>query len=321
MESDIAIGIDLGGTMVRVGAVNPQGKLLVVHQLPIEPEKGADVGIMRISSLIEKTLHGVFGANLLGIGIGSTGPIDRQQGSIQNPYTLPTWENVPIVAMLAENFKVPVSLENDADTAALGEFWVGAGQNSSRLAAITIGTGVGTALIIDGQIYRGMDGTHPEGGHHIIDPCGPLCYCGAQGCWESLVSGTAIARQAQDNTARLASSQLLSMADGNAAKIDARLVAEAALKGDEYALSIIDTTAKYISIGLINMIIMFVPDTVVLSGGVMKSIALFMPAIQQTLASHNSMVPASRVKVLSAKLGYHAGLMGAAYTAIKETLP
>jgi glucokinase len=318
LESDIAIGIDLGGTIVRVGAVNGEGKLLTVHQLPIEPEKGAKAGLIRIGSLIEKTLRDVPRANLLGIGIGATGPLDRDQGTIQNPYTLSTWENVPIVATLAENFKVPVILENDADASALGEYWAGAGQDSSRLAAITIGTGIGTALIIDGRIYRGLDGAHPEGGHHIIDPSGPQCYCGAKGCWESLVSGPAIARQAQYQPTRLASSQLFTLVGGEPSKIDARLVAEAALGGDEYALSIIETAAKYVSIGLINIIALFVPDTVVMSGGVMKSIGLFMPAIQQTIASHNIMVPASRVKVLPAKLGYHAGLIGAAYTIIKE---
>jgi glucokinase len=318
LESDIAIGIDLGGTIVRVGAVNQEGKLLAVNELPIEPEKGSQNGIALIGSLIEKTLLKVPNTNLLGIGIGATGPVDRVLGTIQNPYTLSTWENVPIVASIADRFNVPVTLENDADASALGEYWVGAGQKSNRLAAITIGTGIGTALIFDGQIYRGLDGYHPEGGHHIIDPSGPKCYCGADGCWESLASGPAIAKRAQGNERKLATSKLITKVRGDISKIDSRLVAETAEEGDAYALSIIEISAKYISIGLINIICLFVPDTIVMSGGVMKSINLFMPTMQQAIASHNIMVPAGRINVIPAKLGYHSGLIGAAYTIIKQ---
>ncbi len=320
MESDVAIGIDLGGTLVRVGAINERGQLLASYQLPIQPELGPETGINRIVLLIEKTLHDVQGTQLKGIGIGATGPIDRMHGTIQNPYTLPNWENVPITSILADRFNVPVTLENDADAAALGEYRVGAGQNCSRLYAITIGTGIGTAFILNGQIYRGLDGVHPEGGHIIIDPSGPLCYCGAQGCWESLASGTAIACQAKSNLSRLTSSLLFRMAEGDSSRIDARMVAEAAQNGDEYAIEILKIAAKYICIGLINIIMLFTPEIVVMSGGVMNSASFFMPAIQQAISSHNIMVPAIRVQVLLAKLGNNAGLIGAAYTIIHPNL-
>jgi glucokinase len=213
-----------------------------------------------------------------------------------------------------DSFRVPVILENDADAAALGEYWIGAGKNSSRLAAITIGTGVGTALIIDGQIYRGLEGSHPEGGHHIIDPSGPLCYCGAHGCWESLVSGPAIANLAKSDLQRLSDSHIFTLVNGDPSRIDANLVSEAAKDGDEYALSIIKIAAKYLSIGTVNIISLFVPDTIVLSGGVMKSIDLFMPALKEAITAQNVMVPARSVKVVPAKLGYYAGLIGAAYS-------
>ena len=120
------------------------------------------------------------------------------RGTINNPYTLPTWEDVPIVDFLVDRFGVPVSLENDADAAALGEYWQGAGRDVQRLCAVTVGTGIGTAYILHGKIVRGNGGWHPEGGHMIIDPSGPQCYCGAKGCWESLASGSAIALFARE---------------------------------------------------------------------------------------------------------------------------
>jgi len=210
---------------------------------------------------------------------------------------------------------VPVRLENDADAAALGEYWQGAGRGAHRLYAVTVGTGVGTALIMEGEIYRGVDGSHPEGGHQLIDPNGPECYCGHRGCWESLISGTAIsgaARSAKDNA------HLLALADGHPNRIDARLVADAARAGDPTAVEIMQKAAHDFSLGIVNVISLFVPDVLVLSGGVMKSADLFLPMLEQTLKTPNPMVPFDRVHILPAQLGYYAGLYGGAYMILSE---
>ncbi|MGB9897919.1 ROK family protein, partial [Thermanaerothrix sp.] len=129
MKTGVLVGIDLGGTNVRVGAVNLQGDVLAWAEAPIEASRGPQVGLARIGALIEQVLGTVGMVMPLAIGMGATGPIDRQRGSIQNPYTLPTWEDVPVVQLLQERFGVPVALENDADAAALGEAWVGAGRD------------------------------------------------------------------------------------------------------------------------------------------------------------------------------------------------
>jgi glucokinase len=209
-------------------------------------------------------------------------------------------------------FNVPVTLENDADVAALGEYWKGAGQSIRRLYAVTVGTGVGTALILDGEIYRGLDGSHPEGGHMVLDPSGPACYCKMRGCWESLCAGPAIERQARE--ADLTESRLLGMAAGDREKIEARTVFEAARMGDATSLSIVDRFTRYFIQGILNVIILFVPEVIVLSGGVMRSTDLFMPRLKQTMQAYTEMVPAYRVRILPAQLGYYAGLYGAAYT-------
>jgi glucokinase len=312
MKDEIAIGIDLGGMSVRVGAIDQQGTLLAVHDALIEAARGPEAGLARISALIEQVLTETDARLLVGIGIGSTGPVDPVLGVINNPYTLPGWKEVPITRWLRKYYDVPITLENDADAAALGEYWRGAGQSVRRLYAITVGTGIGVSLILDGHIYRGLNNAHPDGGHMIVDPSGPPCYCGAHGCWESLCSGPAIARRARE--ADLSSSMILEMAGGNIDKIDARLVAEAARAGDRLACSIMEKVADYFAIGVVNVITCFVPDMIVLGGGVMKSSDLFLPRLQTAITDHSVMVPATSVKIELARLGNHAGIYGAAYS-------
>lgn len=314
MRHQIAIGVDLGGTLVRVGAFDLDGHLLGQRDAS-SASIGPDNGLGLIEHLIHETLDSVNSPSLLGIGIGSTGPLDTVRGVINNPYTLAGWSNVPIVERLNKTFNVPVHLENDADAAALGEYWQGAGREAKRLYAVTVGTGVGTSLIVDGKIYRGVDGSHPEGGHQLIDPNGPECYCGHRGCWESLISGSAIsnhARGAKNNE------HLIALGDPN--RIDARVIAEAARAGNSVALAIMQKAARDFSIGIVNIISFFVPDVLVLSGGVMKSADLFLPTLEEALKTPNPMVPFDRVRILPAQLGYYAGLYGSAYMILSETL-
>jgi glucokinase len=302
MSQPIAIGVDLGGTLVRVGAFDLDGQLLGQNEASIA-SIAPDSGLGLIEQLIQATFDYVHASSLLGIGIGATGPVDAVRGVINNPYTLKGWSNVPIVERLNKTFNVPVRLENDADVAALGEYWQGAGREAKRLYAVTVGTGVGTSLIVDGKIYRGVDGSHPEGGHQLIDPNGPKCYCGHRGCWESLISGSAISNLAQESK-----------------NMDASTIAEAARAGDPAALSIMQKAARDFSLGIVNIISFFVPDVIVLSGGVMKSADLFLPTLEETLKTPNPMVPFDRVHILPAQLGYYAGLYGGAYIILSEAL-
>lgn len=308
----VVVGIDLGGTILRAGAFDAQGSLLAVRETPIEAARGPESGLRKIRGLIEQVLAESGPASLAGIGIGCTGPVDPVRGTVNNPFTLPTWDEVPLVDWLQSSFPVPVTLENDADAAALGEYWQGAGRGTHRLYAVTVGTGIGTALIVDGEIYRGLDGAHPEGGHIVLDPAGPLCYCGMRGCWESLCAGPAIGRRARE--ANLEGSRLLELSGGDREQIDARLVFEAAGTGDRAALSIVEAVSEDFAQGILNLAILFVPEVIVLSGGVMRSIDFFLPRLQQTLQGYQEMVPAHRIRLASAELGYYAGLYGGAYT-------
>ncbi|MGB9799261.1 MAG: ROK family protein [Thermanaerothrix sp.] len=316
MKTGVLIGIDLGGTNVRVGAVNLQGDVLAWAEAPIEAARGPQVGLARIGALIEQVLGTVGMVMPLAIGMGATGPIDRQRGSIQNPYTLPTWEDVPVVQLLQERFGVPVALENDADAAALGEAWVGAGRDYERVLMVTVGTGIGTAFVYRGEIYRGIEGAHPEAGHIVVDPRGPLCYCGAHGCWESLASGPAIARRAQ-SLARDTSTLMVELAQGNLEAIDARVVVAAAQAGDVLAQQIIEETAFYLGLGMVNLMIAYLPDVVILGGGVMRAYPVFAPYIHQVIQQHSVVAPLQSVRLEMARLGGQAGVVGAAYAASK----
>lgn len=318
MAEDIVIGIDLGGTMVRVGALDTSGNILVSNQSPIEADRGFEAGIECISGLVEQAIHQSSGGRLRGIGIGATGPVDPVLGTINNPYTLPGWDQVPITQALEQRFQTQVVLENDADAAALGEYWMGAGQKIKRLYAVTVGTGVGTSFILEGKIYRGVGGSHPEGGHHVVDPAGPLCYCGARGCMESLVAGPSIVRFACQKIEAGVPSILLEMVAGDLQKVDARLVFEAADRGDGMAREIVLQAARDFSLGLVNMIALFGPEMIVLSGGVMRRLDWFMPVLQQAVNDCSVINPSRDVQIIPAKLGYYAGMIGAAYTVVQK---
>jgi glucokinase len=312
-SDDLFIGIDLGGTNVRAGAITADARLINVKEAPIEAHMGPKYGIEKISSLIESVVKETPQA-VAAIGIGSTGPLDRERGAIQNPYTLPGWHDVDIVSPLKKRFGVPVALENDADSAALGESWAGGGRYFDRLAMITIGTGIGSGFVFNGEIYRGVSGYHPEGGHIIVDPSGPQCYCGAHGCWESLVSGPAIAKFAR-TSARLKSSSIFVDCRGQPDTINATMVFKAASEGDSLAKEIVEQSAVYIGLGLISVIMLYLPDCIVLSGGVIRSYSLLKNKIAQIIAHHDKVVPIDKVHIIRSKLDQSAGLFGAARAA------
>jgi glucokinase len=308
---DLLIGIDLGGTNLRVGAVTPQGEVLDIISEPFDAARGPQVGIDKICGIITALRDRTMGRGLRGIGIGATGPVVRERGVIQNPYTLPTWEDVDIVSPVCNRFSVPVNLENDADAAALGEYWMGAGRGLRRLAAVTVGTGIGTALILDGKVYRGAEGWHPEGGHMVIDPSGPACYCGSHGCWESLAAGPAIALQAQAVAAQEGGG-MLRLTDGKLNLIDARILVKAARQGDPPARRLVEKISTYLGLGLVNICMLYFPDGIVLSGGVMRSYEVFAPGIQQVLAHHDAVVPMDKVKIVKTQIEGQSGVIGAA---------
>jgi glucokinase len=198
---------------------------------------------------------------------------------------------------------VQVALENDADAAALAEAGWGAGRNRTRLIYVTVGTGIGGGIILDGKLYRGVDGAHPEIGHHVIDPAGPQCTCGFRGCWESLAAGPAMVGWLQHNAPAG-----YPHGDG----ITAKRICELAREGDKVAVQAVETEAYYLGLGLANLINLFTPDAIVLSGSVMKSADLMMERMRTLIRSGCRFVPANKTELAMASLGDDTNLIGAA---------
>ena len=293
--------VDIGGTKIAIGIVDDAGKVLSRMQAPTDPNRYS-AGIDLIASMLRETASNA-GVVITGIGIGSTGPVDPMRGEFGDVDFLPGWRGRSPVNDLAEIFNVRVALENDGDAAALAEAGWGAGRNRTRLIYITVGTGIGGGIVLDGKLYRGVDGAHPEVGHQVIDPAGPQCTCGFRGCWESLAAGPGMVTWLESHAP----------ADyPHRQGITAKRICELAQQGDAVALQAVDHEAFYLGLGLANLINLFTPDAIVLSGSVMKSAPLFLNRIREVIRGGCRFVPAEKTELTLASLGDNTNLIGAA---------
>ncbi|HTZ46536.1 MAG TPA: ROK family protein [Verrucomicrobiae bacterium] len=294
--------VDIGGTKIAVGMVNGDGRVLTRAQVPTNAEAGYRKAVDAVIQMLREAEKQT-GAKITGIGIGSTGPVYPLTGAIGDVNFFPNWNGENPVQDLARAFEVGVAIENDADAAALGEAGWGAGRNKSRLIYVTVGTGIGVGLIFDGKVYRGVDYSHPEIGHHLIDPSGPSCYCGFHGCWESLATGPAMESWMAAN---------VPSDYPHGSHLSAKRICELARSGDAFALKAVAREAHYLSLGLANLVTLYVPDSIVLGGSVMNSADLFLDTIHKTIAASCHFVPYERTEIALASLGEDANLIGAA---------
>jgi glucokinase len=293
--------VDIGGTKIAVGMVDDGGKVVSRMEAPTDPDRYTD-SIELIAGLLRETASHAR-AQLTGIGIGSTGPVDPVRGEFGDVDFLPGWRGKSPVQDLAEIFKVRVALENDGDAAALAEAGWGAGRDRTRLIYVTVGTGIGGGIVLDGELYRGVDGAHPEVGHHVVDPSGPACSCGFHGCWESLAAGPAMVAWLESHAPA---------SYPHREGITARKICELAQTGDQVALQAVEHEAYYLGLGIANLINLFTPDAIVLSGSVMKSATLFLDRIREVIRRGCRFVPAEKTELTLASLGDDTNLIGAA---------
>lgn len=294
--------VDIGGTKIAVGVVDDNGRVMARQQCATEADLGYSHALANIHRMLDATAH-TANAQITGIGIGSTGPVDPLTGEFGDVNFFPNWKGENPVKDLAEIFHVKVAMENDADAAALGEAGWGAGKNKTRLIYVTVGTGIGTGFIVDGQLYRGVDSFHPEIGHHLIDPSGPACVCGFHGCWESLAAGPAM------------TAWLEKEAPANypyRGDLSAKRICELAVAGDDWARRAVDREIRYLGLGLANLVTMFTPDAIVLGGSVMNSASLFLDGIRKVISQSCRLVPFEKTELTLASLGEDANLIGAA---------
>jgi glucokinase len=289
--------VDIGGTKIAVGLVTVSGELADSTTLPTRPAQAYPDAIKDVVSALEKLVQ-INQTSLTGIGIGTTGRI-HPDGALQPNAFLPNWSARNPGQDLSTHFGVTAAIENDADAAALAEYQWGVCAGSERLIYITISTGIGGGIILNRQLYRGVSGSHPEIGHHVIDPSGPACFCGATGCWESLASGTAMAAWAHKNDGKL--------------DWDARIICDLAEQGNSTARLAVAREAGYLGIGLANLITIFAPDSIVLGGGLMQRWELFQENAMIAIQNHCGLVPWDKIRLTTSNL-QHPGLLGAAAT-------
>jgi glucokinase len=313
------VGIDLGGTNIVVGTLAEDGsELLGLVSEPTLPDQGGDAVIARIVKLARASMAQAKGKEIVGVGIGSPGPLDTKTGIVILTPNL-GWVNMPLRDRVAAGLKLPTVLDNDANCAIYGEWWRGAARGVDHVIGLTIGTGIGGGIVLGGEIYHGASDVAGEIGHMTIEANGRLCKCGNQGCLEAYASGPAIAARAVEGIKAGATTTLPQYVAGDFSRITAQVVYEAANDGDSFALDVVHETAKLLGAGVASLVNIFNPNVVVICGGVTQAgEKLFGPL---TLEVHRrAFKPAWEVcRILPGTLTGTAGVYGAAAVFMKRT--
>ena len=305
------LALDIGGTKLAAGVVDGSGRVRSFVVEATLAEQGSERGLARLFELGRRALAdaGLDASEFVAVGIGCGGPLDASRGVLIAPPHLPGWRDVPVTALAEEAFGVPASLENDATAAAAGEHRYGAGAGTRNMIYLTISTGVGGGIVIDGRLYRGATGNGGELGHVTVDCNGRPCRgCGRRGCLEAYVSGTSIAERAQEALAASAEPSSL----GRHAPLTAADVAAAARDGDSVARAVWDETVDALACGLTSIVNVFDPELVVLGGGVTGSGEQLLGPVRERVRAETMRPAGEAASIVRSALGDHVGVVGAA---------
>lgn len=306
-QREVLVGIDIGGTKVALATSDPEGRIIARDRFPTRVELGPRAIIEAIIGRVKK-LATQSGGSIKAIGVGCGGPLDPAAGVILSPPNLPGWDRVPLGEMLAGALGAPAYVDNDANAAALGEYRFGAGAGCQVFVYVTVSTGIGGGVVVDGALVHGVGAGAGEIGHQTILPDGPPCNCGNRGCLEALASGTAIARRARERLREPWHTTLLGVGD---APVTAEDVARAARTKDPLALEIWRECVGYLGIGLANVITILAPEVVVVGGGVAGAGDLLFNPLREAVQRRVFLVPLSGVSIVPSRLGDDVGVIGA----------
>ena len=305
------IGIDLGGTHLRAARIDATGRRLAVARIATDRFGGPDAVAAQIDHLVG-TLRD---ATTTAIGIGIPGAVEVGAGIVLGIPALAGWDLYPLAARLAEASGLPCRLENDAKAAALGEWRAGAGKDCRHFAYVTVGTGIGGGIIVDGRLLRGAGGLAGEIGHTRVTETGEPCACGRIGCWQAVASGTALGLRAQRALATMPGSLVETLAGGEAPT--AMHVAQAGRRADPLALALLAELARWLGIGFANVQHCYAPERIVMGGGIAALLDLLQSGIEASQRA--GLLPGFRpAEIRAAALGDDAGLVGAAMVAMGE---
>ena len=320
ISKNIAIGIDLGGTKISTALLNDTEEIIAHDYRLTHAADGQEAVIERMLDSARRVMHQaeVTASQIAAIGIGAPGPLDIQAGVVVAPPNLPGWDHVPLKQLVEEGLEIRTYLENDANAAALGEHRFGAGRGMEHMIYVTVSTGIGGGLILDGKLYHGDSGGAGEIGHITVAPNGPPCGCGNYGCLEALASGTAIARTARERVAQGAPTLIASLAEDDPQRITAKLVAEAAGQGDKIAEEILAQAMNYLGIGMANLVNLFNPQLIVIGGGLTNIGQGLFETVRRVIDQRAFRASAQAVQVAPAELGDNVGVLGAAAVALAQ---
>jgi glucokinase len=317
VRDDLVIGVDIGGSKVAAGLVDPSGEIRYHTRNPMVSNDGAVSALASVTKAIETASAHALSATgphglIRGVGICSPGPLDPKTGVVLNPPNLPCWRNFPLAAAVAQIYRVPVKVDNDANAAGLAETLWGSGRGYRNVFYVTIGTGIGTAILLDGRIYHGRTGAAGEGGHMSIDYKGPRCGCGKRGCIEVLAAGPAIARRARTELENGRQSVLLELAGGKPDQVTGEMVGRAAAAGDRAANQVLQETVELLSFWFGNIVDLLEPDVMIVGGGVASMLQPFFGEIRDRLSGCCVNQRCQEIPLVSARYGEDAGVAGGA---------
>lgn len=319
--SATVLGIDLGGTGVKTALVSEDRVILAQETRPTNADQGQDTVIRNMIDSAEAVIKasGVSKTSIVAAGIGAPGPLNWQTGIVYSPPNLPGWKNVPLAELMTEGLGIPCFLENDANAACYGEFWMGAGQGAETMCLLTLGTGVGGGIVTFGKLLRGLDGTAGEIGHlKVQGKDGRACGCGSTGCLESYGSVSGMVRTACEGLESGVTSALNDACGGHYAMLTGLMISDAAEAGDAFALSVIEETAYWLGVGISSLINLFNPERIVLCGGMIAAGDRLLEPLRKVATSQAFDVPAKRVEIVRAALGADSGVLGCAGVALER---
>lgn len=307
------IGIDVGGTNVKIALVDEKGKIIYSNSVPTYANMGYEYTVNNIKQAIRDLMKetNTDSKNIQGIGFDFPGQVDYKTGVVKLAPNIPGWVNVPIAKMIEDEFHIPTKIDNDVRCAALGELNFGAGKGCENFICITVGTGVGSGLVINGKLVRGAANAAGEIGHIKLQMNdGPICGCGDTGCLEAFASGPSIVAMAQEYLKSGKSTKFRELA-GAEGEITPYLVAKAAEAGDPVARRIFERVGTYLGMGLTSVINLLNPEKVIIGGGVAEAGDLLLAPVRKTVQERAMVVARESVEIVPAQLGNTAGVIGA----------
>ncbi len=312
--SKVVVGIDLGGTNIKTALVSTEKKVLSKNSRPSNADKGPDAVMDAMAEAVEDLMKetGTARADVLACGIGAPGPMNWQTGVVYSPPNLPGWENVPLAQLMYQRLSIPCFVDNDANVACYGEYWLGAGQGTQSMAVFTLGTGVGGGIVVFGELLRGIDGTAAELGHLKVQRDGRRCGCGGLGCLEAYASVTGMVRTAQEHLDENPDSLLYKQFHDQPDNITGKDLTDAANKGDAFACWVHEETATWLGLGIASLINLQNPERIVLCGGMIAAGDLLFDPVRRVARENAFPVPAKRCEIVPAGLGSDSGVIGAA---------